>query len=326
MEEQEEPGDEKENSRVIKAVPLSCYDPVTEKIMAVQQAEDILQAMGGNANREIPDDCYRVHVDGGEQLFMNKSKWPRLMLSEEKEHNATETVDETREVEWSQESMGVIDGEVPDAEDIEDPVTVTQERGEQKTREAETEERREMTKQRSPKRKFYPTVAARKSSRGAPMTTSGVVGDMAGTSNSCFNPFMILNACEDEILEEIAINCDVVLGESREEISDTLNAMKLEEMARAELAEANYRRHLAEKLEQQHVLEGESIDLQVIDNQERGFTATNENMDHNEGGLEQQTEMERTKLVQKNKGGRKLSKGVMKGSRLSRELKRISIT
>ena len=46
--------------------------------------------------------------------------------------------------------------------------------------------------------------------------------------------------------------------------------MKLEELARANLAEANYKCHLEKKLQDQHVLQGENLDLQPTDNVQRG--------------------------------------------------------
>ena len=49
----------------------------------------------------------------------------------------------------------------------------------------------------------------------------------------------------------------MILGRGDSEISSTLNAMRLEEQARAALAEANYRVHQGEKLECLHSLEGE---------------------------------------------------------------------
>ena len=89
----------------------------------------------------------------------------------------------------------------------------------------------------------------------------------------------------------------MILGRGDSEISSTLNAMRLEEQARAALAEANYRVHQGEKLECLHSLEGENLDLGCISNSQRGFS------------------MKRKGVA--------IQKG--KGSKLSRELKRISI-
>ena len=64
----------------------------------------------------------------------------------------------------------------------------------------------------------------------------------------------------------------MILGRGDSEISSTLNAMRLEEQARAALAEANYRVHQGEKLECLHSLEGENLDLGCISNSQRGFS------------------------------------------------------
>ena len=52
------------------------------------------------------------------------------------------------------------------------------------------------------------------------------------------------------------------MGEKHENIA----AMKLEELARAKLAEANYNFHMNQNLNDSHVLEGENLTLQTISN------------------------------------------------------------
>jgi hypothetical protein len=74
--------------------------------------------------------------------------------------------------------------------------------------------------------------------------------------------------------------------------------MKLEEITRAALAEANYKMIQEKKLAESHVTEGENLELTVVDNKQR-----------------RGEEMEE----QPKQRGRKA-----KGSRLSRELRRIS--
>ena len=57
-------------------------------------------------------------------------------------------------------------------------------------------------------------------------------------------------------MEEIAEEWGICLGNNAEEVLETISAMKLEELARANLAEANYKCHLEKKLQDQHVLQG----------------------------------------------------------------------
>ena len=122
----------------------------------------------------------------------------------------------------------------------------------------------------------------------------GASSSFTGTSS---NAFAILNYVDEETWENIATNCDIILGGNIEVISSTLSAIQLEEMARAAIAEANYKSSLDAKMGSSHVLEGANLDLSYISNSHRGFVVGNK----------------------RGKTGKK------KGSKLSRELKRISI-
>jgi hypothetical protein len=84
------------------------------------------------------------------------------------------------------------------------------------------------------------------------------------------NSFAILNFCEDDDLESIAKNCDIILGGCEEEITENINAIKLEETARAAVAEANYKHRQELALVEKHSLEGENLNLEKVDNQQRG--------------------------------------------------------
>ena len=124
------------------------------------------------------------------------------------------------------------------------------------------------------KKKFFPVVATRKSFRVAGLhggdTTSGRPADLSNSPPR--NSFTILNSCDDELLEEIASKCEVRLRNSPRESLESLSAMKLEEYARAKMAEANYCYHMEQRMPDTHVLEGENLDLQAIDNKQRGCT------------------------------------------------------
>ena len=54
-------------------------------------------------------------------------------------------------------------------------------------------------------------------------------------------------------------------------IRSTLSAIQLEEMARAAIAEANYKSSLDAKMGSSHVLEGGNLDLSYISNSHRGL-------------------------------------------------------
>lgn len=77
------------------------------------------------------------------------------------------------------------------------------------------------------------------------------------------------------------------------------------------MAEANYRAHRDKVLAETHALEGQNLNLHVIDNKQRGGQVT-EDVEKSEQG------------EKRHETGRKKQKAV-KNSRLHRELKRISI-
>jgi uncharacterized membrane protein YdfJ with MMPL/SSD domain len=116
------------------------------------------------------------------------------------------------------------------------------------------------------KRRFQPVVAARKSSR-----IHDNLQQAGGTNIISTNAFTILNSCDDDVLEMIENDCDVRLGANREEIRESLGAMKLEEQARAALAEASYKANIQGRLDSLHILEGENLELNTVTNNERGF-------------------------------------------------------
>lgn len=171
------------------------------------------------------------------------------------------------------------------------------------------------------KKKFCPSLAARKSartSRGGDYTNKRMSqgSQDTGMSQPTINSFTVLNSCDDNGLENIALNCDIMLGENAEEAREIISAMKLEELARANIAEANYRSHTQSILNMTHVLEGENLDLGKIDNAQRGEK-------EQQGGENVDKESE-PQGVQQTKRQKKKQKG-SRGDKLSRELKRISI-
>lgn len=163
-------------------------------------------------------------------------------------------------------------------------------------------------------------MAVRKSSRASKEDyiniKDGGRTQNAGMLQTTLNSFTILNSCDNEELENIAKNCDIKLGGNIVESHEIIDSMKLEELARAALAEANYRSHSEARLIDSHSLEGENLELQVTDNTQRGVTQ------QVEGGVAG-TEIEPVGGLSQNKKGRQKKKD--RGSRLNRELTRISL-
>lgn len=130
-------------------------------------------------------------------------------------------------------------------------------------------------------KRYYPTRADRQSKRlqkGAPsrgkggQTLYGMEQNfMAGNNPIDNNPFTILNLLEDDDLNSLVNDCDIVLGNSNEEIEDSINGMILEEQIRAAVAEANYKANLLNNLLCSNLLEHENLELGKIDNGVRKF-------------------------------------------------------
>lgn len=279
-----------------------------------------------------------VHCEGGENKIIKKELWPVLtMKGEGSTMNKMAPMEEScREVFPSQESMNLdAEGEEmemekefveqTEGETGKDKVTPGVEQAEEEA--SRMEENKEAWKQapsrqkHSKKNGFYPAVTSRQSTRS---TTGGEYASRknsgerqsSGMFQATINSFTILNSCENDELEDIATLCDIKLGESSEEAGEIINAMKLEELARAAIAEAKHRDQTEKILVGAHALDGENLELQKTDNSHRGFQAAE---DREDIGADMRLQEERTqkKLKEQKRGD--------KGSKLSRELKRISL-
>jgi hypothetical protein len=137
-------------------------------------------------------------------------------------------------------------------------------------------------------------VAARKSARMIKATR------VTGMETSTQNTFVVLNSVDDNILQLIAKDGDIKLGEGTEEILENICAIKLEEQTRAMLAEAQYKQRHEKMLTEKHAIEGENLTLACVENNQRGLEkkldenhvtegggdSTLECAENNQGGLE----------------------------------------
>jgi len=57
-----------------------------------------------------------------------------------------------------------------------------------------------------------------------------------------------------------------MLGSNKNNIAETISTMKAEEKLRGAIAEASYNIQMQQKLAQTHVLEGENLTLEGVDN------------------------------------------------------------
>ncbi|CAO2194224.1 unnamed protein product [Urochloa humidicola] len=305
-------------------LPLAVYDPTTNKITKLMNENSEQQKI---SQTPIPADKLVAHLERGDKL-MDKDKGPNLGGGSAcmGEGGRKDSEVSPWELMISQESIeleAAMDmGEFEEEPQVSTKEGVTEINSLRDLEKLKGWESVKGTKQKTTKRKFYPVVAARKSSRVREADKEGTTSSTcAGTSSSFSNNFSILNTCNDDDLEQLANDCDISLGADMAEIQETLSAMKIEEAARAALAEANYRYHMEQSLQNSHALEGENLMLQVIDNGDRGFANKDETITEGEL-LERQADSKDTKGGQH---GRKQKTRGDKGSRLSRELKRISI-
>ncbi|CAN6166580.1 unnamed protein product [Urochloa humidicola] len=309
-----------EKPMVTDVLPLAIYDPVTDQRMILNQTE-------AGKFPTPPKNHRLVHTEGGGYRFLEVSKWPKLLTPEEivaaSPRNKT---GEDMGLGLSQESVGVDEMDFPGGGDTEEQIGEDEgiNIAELKEDIQETWEVAGLSNQKTTKRKFYPIVATRKSMRSSPSTSRLSFTGIQGTYEYPTNPFTILNDCDKDVLENIASDCDIILGGNEREISETLDAMKLEEVTRAALAEAHHRQNMEERLESFHALEDECLDLQPVDNSNRGVIDGIHDMNKEKGGAASQHLKEDMRGEMQSKRSKKLSKGEKKGDRLSRELKRIS--
>jgi hypothetical protein len=216
---------------VLVAPPLAIYDPTTDTILQLRKEssersepdEGVMttQEDPTEVSSVIPSDFFLVHTEGGGRELMHKSKWPRLMTPGDKQgglgrgNGGCEREDTREGGETAQGAFQTIPKSKP-----------AREVSEQNIGAAEGEKRF--------KQKYHPTVASRRSARGGPATST----TFPGMINANNNPFLVLDTFGDDDLVNLALDCDINLGENHVEVKETIEAMKLEEIARAAVAEA----------------------------------------------------------------------------------------
>ncbi|CAN6302031.1 unnamed protein product [Urochloa humidicola] len=326
--------------------PLAAYDPVKGLMLDVtefQKAKELEVYKSSNVQSgekgEVSSSPSHNFLPSQpvEEVAKPKSQafWTEVQMNEEVEMGDRPGEMEVRQ--WvlpaSQESLGlreVVEGgdknlqRPGDGKSIE--VLLLKTNATEEADEETTGEERDLWKQtsssrkKSIKRRFCPAVAARKSARtggkGFSKRGTTTIPDNSGMFQASVNSFTILNTCDREDLENLATSCDIKLGENSKETLEIIEAMKLEEVARAEIAEANYRDKANKRLQESHALEGENLELQKIDNEQRLIQNVGS------GGNEQgETASQGEKMKEKHKKQQKAEKG----TKLSRELKRISL-
>jgi hypothetical protein len=75
------------------------------------------------------------------------------------------------------------------------------------------------------------------------------------------NSFIVLNSYDNDDLEELANSCNIILGDNVEITHKTIEAIKLEELAIAAIAEARYKQCSEKIIAEIHVLEEECLRL-----------------------------------------------------------------
>lgn len=225
-----------DSEMVLVAPPLAIYDPTTDTILQLRKesSENSEPDEGVMTTQEdppevssvIPSEFFLVHTEGGGRELMHKSKWPRLMTPGDMQGELgmgdgdCEMVDLREGGETVQGSIQKLPKSKPAGGVVE-----------QNTGAGEGERRF--------KQKYHPTVASRRSARGGSATST----TFPGMINANNNPFLVLDNYGGDDLEDLALDCDINLGKNHVEFKETLEAMKLEEIARAAVAEAIYKKN-----------------------------------------------------------------------------------
>ena len=211
----------------------------------VQQSQVLSQEeeIGWAQDQDLLQQKLMVHNAEG-VYFMDKDKWPKLVIADE-------------DINCTQDST--LEGQLTD------------EGGDQGWEKPPS--RKKKLKSTKPK----VTVATRASSRiprdGIPVVEKAMKraqerDELTG------NPFTILNNASNDDLRKIALDLDI----NADFLDENLNAMKAEELVRADLAQANYKTYLS-KLKHKEISPGEEdlqyLGLDIIDNGTRDMGGPN---------------------------------------------------
>ena len=211
----------------------------------VQQSQVLSQEeeIGRAQDQDLSQQKLMVHNAEG-VYFMDKDKWPKLVIADE-------------DINCTQDSS--LEGQLTD------------EGGDQGWEKPPS--RKKKLKPTKPK----VTIATRASSRiprdGIPVAEKAMKraqerDELTG------NPFTILNNASNDDLRKIALDLDI----NSDFLDENLNAMKAEELVRADLAQANYKTYLS-KLKHKEISPGEEdlqyLGLDIIDNGTRDMGGPN---------------------------------------------------
>lgn len=238
----------------------------------------------------MPSESQMV-VHGAEGAYlMEKSKWPKLILADEcREDDPIETL--TQEFAISEDTgspvnkklravISVMGSDIVEleAEDLMDNVSHRSKGSDLDDPSQGWELSKSKKTKKGKKKKRQGIVASRTSSRiprdGIPIAEKAArrvmeINNISGMSTK--NPFTILNNSSAEVLNSVMLDLDIEV-ENREEQIDVFRA---EELARAAIAEANYKSFIESQKARsapQNEEELENLTMGVISNQSRGWT------------------------------------------------------
>ena len=103
--------------------------------------------------------------------------------------------------------------------------------------------------------------------------------DIVSGNSSTFNPFTLLNNTDKADLEKVMLDLDI----ETENVGEQIDIFRVEELARAAIAEANYKVFLEKQNGKQDSLSSNQMDdltMEVFDNKGRGVMSK-----PNKGGL-----------------------------------------
>lgn len=269
----------------------------------------------GKSNLEESSQFIVHGIDG--PYLMEKNRWPNLILPEETMEGLTqeESLVDKDNLKKGSEGKGSLARELEalpkensggvkmhtTEEDIMDSISNF-------SRDSDMEEVSQgwqSAKRKAKKKKLKPVVVATRTSKriprdGVPIAEKASSRAMAknnitGTSNLP-NPFTILNSTPIPILQSVMSDLNIVV----ENVEDQIDIFRLEENARAAIAEANYRVFLEKQKERDKPCGDEFMDdlaLGIIDNSGRGIS------DHEGSSMKENRAMNSERCIESTKGG-----------------------
>lgn len=299
MEEELEHVDDNSNTSSEKVVvPIAAFHPDFGRVDDLDEMQELQNLSNPEDKGEIVANTHQIVVNGADGPYlMDKSKWPRLTVAEDSESQEKEPVESLTqegadvfilekqslcslkgdEMKKADVSMGLhkFRGGSEYMEDVDLMETISMHSKESDLEEDSQGWQTSKSKKSKKTKKKQVVVAIRTSNRiprdGIPIADKAINRAIAKDNLSGIasqNTFTVLNNSSNSALAAIMADLDIEV----ENVDDQIDVFKAEELARAALAETNYKIYLEslkEKSKPQNESETENLAVGVIANSQR---------------------------------------------------------